>query len=73
MIRGALVFGTGLVLGYAKAVSETEAVNKTVNDIVEKIKKAWDEADKGQPDKADKADETTKINYNIMAQGETEQ
>lgn len=57
MIRGALVFGTGLALGYAKAVSETEAVNKTVNDIVEKVKKAWDEADKPTSDAPESMDD----------------
>lgn len=44
MIRGALVFAAGLAIGYGKAMSETEAINHTVNQVIEKVKKAWDEA-----------------------------
>lgn len=53
MIRGALVLATGLVLGYAKAVSETEAVNQVVNDVVEKVKKTWDEASAARDEQDD--------------------
>jgi hypothetical protein len=49
VIRGALVFGAGLALGYAKAVSETEAINQTVNNIVVKTKQAWEDASTDRP------------------------
>lgn len=72
MIRGALVFAAGLVFGYAKAVSETEAINKVVHDVVEKAKKAWDEADQPTDVEADQPDKPD-VTYNRMTQGETPQ
>jgi hypothetical protein len=52
VIRGALIFAAGLAIGYAKAVSETEAINQTVNNVVVKVKEAWEDAsaDKPTPD-----------------------
>lgn len=40
MIRGALVFATGLALGYGKALSEHDAIQERV----QAMKAAWEEA-----------------------------
>lgn len=55
MIRGALVFAAGLAIGYGKAMSETEAINHTVNQVIEKVKKAWDEVDTDETENVDDA------------------
>lgn len=80
MIRGAIILAVGFGLGYAKAMSEQEAVvnaadavARAAKELFEDLKKQEEESktDVGTADSADEADEVIDPDDDTHEQGET--